>query len=174
MPRLVAPAARYEASFLAALREFRAEGRLLELDPDRLAADFAGFVRALLGRADPARLAPGRSPETIFWLVAGDEFLGRIAIRHALTAQLRWVGGHIGYEIRPSWRRQGHGRRILALALPRAAALGLDRVLVTCDADNTGSKKIIEANGGRLEDAIAVPGERAMKLRYWINTREHE
>lgn len=174
MPRLVAPAARCEVSFLAALREFQAEGRLLELDPARLAADFAGFVRALQRRTDPAHLAPGRVPETVLWLVEGDEFLGRVAIRHALTAQLRRVGGHIGYEIRPSRRRQGHGRRVLALALPRAAALGLDRVLVTCDADNIGSKKIIEANGGQLEDAIAVPGERVMKLRYWIDLAKPE
>lgn len=169
MPVLVAPAARYRDSFLAALREFQAEERLLDRDAARLAAAFGVFVRALLAKVDRATLAPGRVPETVLWLVEGDEFLGRISIRHELTEELRQVGGHIGYEIRPSRRRRSYGRTILALALPRAKALGLQCALVTCDADNIGSKKIIEHNGGKLESTVAIPGERAPKLRYWID-----
>jgi len=42
-------------------------------------------------------------------------------------------------------------------------------VLLTCDEDNLGSKRIIEQHGGKLENAIEVDGERAKKLRYWIN-----
>jgi predicted acetyltransferase len=33
---------------------------------------------------------------------------------------------------------------------------------VTCDTDNEGSRKVIEAAGGLLED------ERRGKLRYWV------
>jgi predicted acetyltransferase len=36
--------------------------------------------------------------------------------------------------------------------------------LVTCDVTNTGSRKVIEANGGVLED------ERDGKLRFWVPT----
>jgi predicted acetyltransferase len=53
---------------------------------------------------------------------------------------------------------------MLAAALPIARALGIDRVLVTCDADNVGSQRTIEKNGGAFED------QRANKLRYWIPT----
>ena len=45
---------------------------------------------------------------------------------------------------------------------PRAKALGLDRVLVTCDEDNDGSRRTIERNGGVYEDS------RKGKRRYWI------
>ena len=45
-----------------------------------------------------------------------------------------------------------------------ARALGLERVLITCDADNVGSRRVIAANGGRLED------QRGQKLRFWIET----
>jgi predicted acetyltransferase len=48
--------------------------------------------------------------------------------------------------------------------LPVAAARGLDQVLVTCDEDNVASRKVIEANGGVLEDV------RTTKMRFWIPT----
>ena len=51
--------------------------------------------------------------------------------------------------------------------LPIAADHGLDRVLVTCDVDNEGSRRVIEANGGVLEDV------RGTKRRYWIPTHPH-
>jgi predicted acetyltransferase len=35
-------------------------------------------------------------------------------------------------------------------------------VLVTCDDDNVGSRRVIEANGGVLEDV------RNRKMRFWL------
>jgi predicted acetyltransferase len=74
------------------------------------------------------------------------------------------VGGHIGYDVRPSARQRGHATAMLAAALPVARGLGIDRVLVTCDDDNIASRKVIEASGGVLED------QRGDKLRYWVPT----
>jgi len=59
-------------------------------------------------------------------------------------------------------RGRGHASRALALALPRAAELGLERVLLTCDEDNEASRRTIEGNGGVYEDT------RKGKRRYWI------
>jgi predicted acetyltransferase len=42
--------------------------------------------------------------------------------------------------------------------------MGLDNLLLTCDADNTGSRRAIERNGGVLENE--VDGLR----RYWVGT----
>jgi predicted acetyltransferase len=97
-------------------------------------------------------------------MVADGEVVGRISLRHVLTPWLLEVGGHVGYAVRPSARRRGHATRALALVLPLAAARGIDPVLVTCDADNVGSRRVIEANGGVLED------RRGEKLRYWVPT----
>jgi predicted acetyltransferase len=169
VPKLIRPSYDRRESFLAALSEYRAEGRYLELDPAELAADFSGFVARL--RSHALRAAPGRIEETIFWLVEGPEFLGRISVRHRLDAELLLTGGHIGYDIRPSKRRRGYGTEILRLALPEARRLGLARVLVTCDEDNEGSRRIIEKNGGALEDIVAVPGRPQRKRRYWIELR---
>ena len=46
----------------------------------------------------------------------------------------------------------------------RAKELGLERVLLTCDEDNVGSRLTIENAGGVYEDS------RKDKRRYWIAT----
>jgi predicted acetyltransferase len=53
---------------------------------------------------------------------------------------------------------------MLAAALPEARALAIDPALLTCDESNTGSRRIIETNGGELED------NRDGRLRYWVPT----
>jgi predicted acetyltransferase len=75
------------------------------------------------------------------------------------------VGGHIGYDVRASARRRGHATAMLAGGLAVAAGLGIDPALITCDVDNVGSRRVIETNGGVLED------ERDGKLRFWTPTR---
>ncbi|MER3553249.1 MAG: GNAT family N-acetyltransferase [Meiothermus sp.] len=168
MPELIRPSVAYKDSYLAALQEFQAEDRLLDLDPAWLRANFPVFVRKLLDRENPDKVPPGFSPETVLWLVEGEEFLGRVSIRHQLVGTLSVWGGHIGYEIRPSARRKGYGTLGLRLALPWARQLGLGRVLVTCDKSNVGSRKIIEANAGVLESEVRVEGHAQPKLRFWI------
>ena len=166
--RLVLPSSEYKGSFLEALREFQEEGRYTDLDLKELEEDFDTYVHKFLRAAvEPEE---GKVPDTYFWLVDGDEVIGRVSIRHTLNEKLRSVGGHIGYDIRPSKRRLGYGTKLLALALPEAKKLGIDSALVTCDVTNIGSRKIIEANGGVLEDE--VPGEEGEpnKLRFWIET----
>ena len=62
------------------------------------------------------------------------------------------VGDPIAHSLSPVLHRAGY------------AALGLDRVLLTCDEDNPGSRMVIEKAGGVLEDV------RVGKRRYWVPT----
>jgi len=169
MVRLVRPDERFRGSFLEALAEFQAEGRYLEPAYDTVAADFAGYLRQLDDAVTGHGLPEGFVPYSTFWLVEGDQYIGRMSIRHELNEWLRTIGGHIGYGIRSSRRREGHGMRQLALGLVEARALGLERVLLTCDADNIGSRKIIEGNGGVLENEVMDPATGKAKLRFWID-----
>jgi predicted acetyltransferase len=124
---------------------------------------FAAYVAAL--RADALEETPrptGWVPCTTWWWTAGDAWLGRIALRHRLTPRLLEAGGHIGYDVRPSARRRGYATAMLRAVLPQARALGIASLLVTCEVDNLGSRRVIELNGGRLED------ERGGKLRFWL------
>jgi len=174
MPELVLPTTTVHESFLQAMDEFVAEGAEFSQTaawiehnaPGWKAPDaFAAFVEAV--RADALAETPRLEwhvPCTTLWWVDGEDYLGRIAIRHELNDFLLDVGGHIGYDVRPTRRREGHATAMLQHALPWALGLGIDPALVTCDDDNVGSVRVIEAAGGVLEDV------RGVKRRYWVPT----
>jgi predicted acetyltransferase len=178
VPEVISPDPRVYRSFLAAMAEFQAEGRGGPDDDSNTGqairkyarrwadpAEFARYLRELENAArDESPRPDGRVPQTTMWWVSGDEYLGRISIRHRLTASLREIGGHIGYDIRPSARQRGHATAMLAAALPVAHSLRIDPALLTCDEDNLASRKAIEANGGVLEDKSGD------KVRYWVPT----
>ncbi len=166
---LVEPSVQYKASYLAAVRELQGEGKRLDENIRILSENFDAFVQRSIQQKDRAKVAPGRVPNTDFWLVVNGEFVGRLNLRYELDQDLFIFGGHIGYEVRPSRRRQGYGTLMLHLGLEKAKAARIYRVLVTCDENNIGSKKIIEHNGGQFENAIHIDGSAVKKLRYWID-----
>lgn len=178
MPGFSPPTSQVRLSFLAAMEEFRAEGRGAANDDTMLGreirefgvawhdpAQFGEYTRYLREQAqEDAPRRPGHVPSTTLWWVEGEEYLGRLAIRHRLTPRLLDLGGHIGYDVKPSARRRGHATVMLAAALPVTHALGIDPALVTCDKSNLGSRRVIEANGGVLDD------KRGSELRFWLPT----
>ena len=166
---LVRPTAQFKNSYLAAISELRAYKLNSSIDFDLAEMDFDDFVRTLNDRAEGKGLPEGYVPDSIFWLVDNDEFVGDVRIRHRLNDHLLHVGGHIGYYIRESKRGQGYGNKTLAMALPKAKELGILRVLITCDETNVASRRIIEKNGGILEDKRPNPEGGPDKLRFWIS-----
>jgi predicted acetyltransferase len=181
MTGLALPTAAVKASFLDAMAEFRAEGRgsaddesmvgreIRDFSPTWDTEDgFAAYVAALRAEADPdSPRPPDRVPCTTFWWCEGDAYLGRIAVRHYLNERLRRIGGHIGYDVRPTARRQGHATAMLAAVLPYAAGLGIEQAMVCCSADNTASRRVIESAGGVLQDDA---GDADDVLRFWVPT----
>jgi predicted acetyltransferase len=170
MTPLVAPDVRYHASLLHAAQELLAEGNGAYLSlQDRTVqtlrdpVQFARYVEELLA----ATVVPpekGWVPATLLWIVDDEQVVGRVSIRHRLNEHLLQVGGHIGYAVIPSARRRGHATAALAQSLRLAADLGIDPALVTCDDTNVASRRVIEKNGGVLEDV------RQGKLRFWVPT----
>ena len=172
MTTLVRPDTRWHESWTATVRDFgnlatmHGSGSWLveRVEPTELGC--ALFVRTVLEHETPS--PGGRTvANTAYWITDGDdeepgEVVGFLHLRHELNDRLLEDGGHIGYSIRPARRREGHAGRALALGVGRAADLGIDRVLVTCDVDNDASRRTIERNGGALEDI------RGNMRRYWI------
>ncbi|MER7541926.1 GNAT family N-acetyltransferase [Actinomadura sp.] len=176
MRKLVPPTTAVHESFLDAMEEFRAEGRADPRDESSIAQELREFGDTwrdpeVFGRYVQMLVDEQRTPRregfvtaTNLWLIDGDEYLGRIAIRHRLNDFLREIGGHIGYDVRKSARRRGHATYMLKEALPIARSLGIESALITCDVDNVASRKVIEANGGVFE------GEHGGRLRFWTPT----
>jgi len=101
-------------------------------------------------------------PQTRYWLFVDGRPVGIGKLRPCLNADLRRIGGHIGYTIRPSERGKGYGNLILRELVKKARERGVEEVLLTCSEDNSRSRKVIEHNGGELQDISE--GE----CRYWI------
>jgi predicted acetyltransferase len=128
-----------------------------------------------LGRLESLRLGvdlpEDRVPATFLVAEVQGQVVGRVSIRHELNAYLAELGGHIGYAVRPGFRRRGYATAILGQSLLVAASVGLESVLVTCNADNVGSAQVIENCGGVLENVVPGPDGSVPKCRYWVEVR---
>lgn len=189
MTALCAPSLDLYDTWAETVREFVAEG---DRDmagsgnwnlPDHLAVDTSRETCAMyvdllaaLGTEEASSVdaygGHGRVPSDYRWITdtAGPaaQMVGFIAVRHRLNDFLLNIGGHIGYSIRPSRRREGHATRALGLALGRCRELGLSRALVTCDDTNAASAATIERCGGVLEDKRPRNDAGDLTRRYWI------
>jgi predicted acetyltransferase len=173
---LIRPDVRYERSFKEGYSELQNESEqfawvYLGGELNRLFYDqkFDVYVDALLTReTEPL---PGKVPDTVYWAILNDEVVGRIALRHELNDHLRQVGGHVGYVVRPSFRRKGIGTSMLKEVLKTPLAKAIGKILVTCDESNLPSIKIIENAGGNLEDSVLMGNGLPLKRRYWIEGR---
>lgn len=163
---LVAPSPAYKESFIDAVYEYIEENQEPTWHPEILRERFGEYLLAL--RQAESEPLGGMAPATQYWLVTeAVGYLGEVSLRHHLNDSLKLFGGHIGYKIRPSQRRKGYGSLLCKLAIEKARQRGIRDILITCDEDNTGSRKIIEANGGILYDR--VDNRRGvLTRRYWI------
>jgi predicted acetyltransferase len=172
MPELISPTVALRESWLAAREEW---GRGAHQDGSGLHSDdqvdtvagFSAWIDRLAGQANYSIPVPAGRVHATYWWITGDaEFLGAISLRHALNDFLLRAGGQVGYGIRPSARGRGLATWALLSVLPTARALGLDKLLVTCDERNLASGRTIEKAGGVLEDVRAT--ELGRTRRYWI------
>jgi predicted acetyltransferase len=131
---------------------------------------FTEYVASIERFADPEAVPEGLVPSYHFFLQEDDgTLIGGIRLRLALTDSLRVEGGHVGYDVRPSYRNRGYATRMLELLLGKARAFGMEKVLVTCDADNLASARVIEKCGGALDSTVPPPSSVKHVCRYWID-----
>lgn len=129
--------------------------------------DFDNYLQNLEVKEGTEKLVPD---STFFCLdTEKNVFVAAVNIRHYLNDVLLLQGGHIGYGVHPSYRKQGIATKMLELALVECKSLckDTDKVLVVADKDNIGSVKCIENNGGILENEVIVDDETLR--RYFIS-----
>src|SRR3989344_8639046 len=167
--RLILPNKKYIKSFEKGLNEFRQEGTrqaYTQLQLFKSSSDWHNYIKRMREKRKGINLKRGRVPSTYYWLVKNNKFVGTLNIRHRLNKNLASFGGHIGDAVVPSERRKGYAKEMLRLGLKRAKGLGLDKILITCNPQNIPSKKIIQANGGKLINKLKT--KEGPKLRYRI------
>lgn len=118
---------------------------------DRYLDNYEGWLEKL---EEDANRIPNEQkvPALTYFLVreSDNKIIGMINIRLALNENLRKLGGHIGYGIRPTERRKGYNKINLYLGLKECQKYEIEEVLLTCNKDNLGSSKSMKALGGKL------------------------
>ncbi len=170
---LIRPSIEYLTSYIEFAEQLEEEGNKERFPLDEAKKDPNTYIEnmKILETERYKTIAPYLVPTTILWLIEenGDEVIGRLSIRHSLGNDfLKNFGGHIGYAVKPKYRRKGIGTFLLGEGLKFAEKVGVSEVLITCDEGNIPSKKIIEQGGGRYIDKIYNEDSRVDKLRYKI------
>lgn len=166
---LIRPSIHYQNEYLSFYREWKESGEtmvpwVISKDP----SNFQLMLQSLFDSEKGENLPEGWVPDSTYWLVTENKkVIGAVNIRHSLTESLLNSGGHIGYGIRPSERRKGYATKLLSLSLKKAIELGIQKVLVVCDATNEGSEKTILNNGG-LRDSDFIEKDGNIVRRFWI------
>lgn len=171
--KIIRPTIEYKDSYVEAIREFQTEGRMKNIDPSTLRANFDEYVNDLCEEKGAYHhlfadwVEP--VPETVLWMVKDGEFIGYINIRHRLNWHLEKWGGHMSIAIRPSMRKKGYGKKLLRKGIPFANYLGIEQALITMDPENTAARSIVEACGG-VEDEITTKTEQfPSRIKYWLD-----
>jgi predicted acetyltransferase len=116
-----------------------------------------------------------RLPGYSLWMSDGD-FCGSINLRwQPGTAALPpYVLGHIGYAVVPWKRGRGYAKEALRLMLRHARGEGLEHVVISTDASNMASRRVIEANGGIFVEQYTRPAQYGgtAGLKYQVPTPE--
>ena len=165
---LVRPSRAWVASYLDFIDEMRALEETIW--PTRVLAPgdtVDTFVAGLLAKETTP--VPPAVAESVYWAVIDDDVVGFIALRHHLNERLARFGGHVGYEVRPSARRQGVATAMLGLLLRTERARSIGRILVTCAPSNAASRTTIERNGGALDGIVFVDEVQRETCHYWID-----
>lgn len=167
---LVKPSAEFKDEYLSFYQDWKDSQEdmvpwVIARDP----GDFDDMLQFLHNNEHGINIPEGWVKDSTYWLVTeANRVVGAVNIRHQLNEKLFNAGGHIGYGIRPSDRQKGYATQLLSLALEKAKDLGINKVLVVCDADNTGSKKTILKNGG-IQDTDYIEEDGNVVNRFWIS-----
>jgi tagatose 1,6-diphosphate aldolase len=117
-----------------------------------------------------------RVPTYFFRMMSIDraEELGTINVRVGSTPHIERYAGHIGYGVHQAHRGHHYAARSLVLLVPFSRTLGINPLWITCDPENTASRRSLEIAGAEFIETVEVPkdcgirkyGDKLRKCRY--------
>ncbi|MGM8216064.1 GNAT family N-acetyltransferase [Bacillaceae bacterium W0354] len=171
--KLIKPTIEMEYEYFDYINEWlKAEEEIVPSTFRYFPKDYHKFLEKLR-RDGKVEQPDGRVPATTYILVQDSgRWLGACNIRHELNDVLLSIGGHVGYGVRPSERGKGYATEILRLSLLQLEKVGVTRALITCNADNVASEKVIINNGGKEDKSFTEEDGNIVK-RFWIDIKSY-
>jgi predicted acetyltransferase len=118
---------------------------------------------------DPGR---GLVPAYHFWMRleegVGDppiSIAGGMGLRIGNTREIELYSGNVGYHVYPPARGRHYAERAVRLVLPLARRHGMEHLWITCNPDNTASRRTCERLGARLVDVVQLPKDHPFRAR---------
>lgn len=134
---------------------------MIFLDTDSLKDDEIELELIRTADADPVR---GWVPAYYFFICSRQgERMGKCDLRIGYKEGL-YYGGHIGYEIYEPFRGNHYAAKACRLLFAFAKKHGMDHLFITCDPDNTASRKTCEYLGGKLLEIAQLPEDNDMRV----------
>jgi tagatose 1,6-diphosphate aldolase len=116
-----------------------------------------GELELVLVDRRPPNPARGIVPAYLFQLRVGGNHAGHVDFRAGSTRDLERYGGHIGYAVDPLHRGHHYAERAVRLILPFVRRHGFTSLWITCNPDNTASRRTCERLGATLVDVVPLP-----------------
>lgn len=119
-----------------------------ELENDELILKLYGAL--------PVNIERGFVPRYVFDVLLKNNSvrIGCITLRAVLTKELLVRGGHIGFFIDEKYRGKHYAVKALTILRPFIKKVINSSVLITCDAENSASRRTIEKFGGKLTQIV--------------------
>ncbi|MGH7176718.1 MAG: GNAT family N-acetyltransferase [Tepidisphaeraceae bacterium] len=105
----------------------------------------------------------GRAPAYAFWMRLRPQhhpvipIAGTIGLRIGNSYELEMYFGHLGYNVFEPARGIHLAERSCRLLLPLARAHGLKSLWITCNPDNSASRRTCERLGALLVETVPIP-----------------
>lgn len=171
--KIYPPALKWRNSYVESLREMAAQdpGRASGIKWD-LFENFEKYLDLCKKQSQLKQVTDGIFPAITYWTILDESVaVGKLSLHPVMTPRLEVLGGHFGYEVRPSYRRRGIAEITCGLGLQELKRLGFTRVFSTCDEDNIGSRRTLEKNGGKLIDRYELADwpKPVLKFEFFLN-----
>ncbi|HDM8223304.1 TPA: GNAT family N-acetyltransferase [Vibrio campbellii] len=125
--------------------------------------DSEALLKKRIGYANGEGLPEGWTPSSTYFCIEEGRILGSIRVREGSNDYLENVIGHIGYETAPD--AQGKGIATAMLNWVKFEVID-DAAIVTCDVNNTASRRVIEKAGGKFLNTFYSEQEQYEVRRY--------